>query len=43
MLESRNIISTLSQQTLKVYAAKGQGSVNVLSSLLWSLVMDDLL
>jgi hypothetical protein len=43
MLESRNIRATLSGETLGVAAAKGCLQGGVLSPLLWSLVMDDLL
>jgi hypothetical protein len=43
MLESRTIISTLSGEILRVSAAGGCPQGGVLSPLLWSLVVDDLL
>jgi hypothetical protein len=43
MLESRNIRATLSGETLGVAAAKGCPQGGVLSPLLWSLIVDDLL
>jgi hypothetical protein len=43
MLESRNIRATLSGETLGVAAAKVCLQGGVLSPLLWSLLMDDLL
>jgi hypothetical protein len=43
MLESRNIMATLSGETLGVAVAKGCPQGGVLSPLLWSLVVDDLL
>jgi hypothetical protein len=43
MLESRNIIATLSGETLGASAARQCLQGGVLSSLLWSLVVDDLL
>jgi hypothetical protein len=43
MLESRNIIATLSGETLGASAVRGCLQGGVLSPLLWSLVMDDLL
>jgi hypothetical protein len=42
MLESRNISTTLSVETLGVAAARGCSQGRVLSPLLWSLVVDDL-
>jgi hypothetical protein len=43
MLESRNMSATLSGETLGATAARGYPQGDVLSSLLWSLVVDDLL
>jgi hypothetical protein len=43
MLESRNISATLSGETLGATAARGCRLGGVLSPLLWSLVVDDLL
>jgi hypothetical protein len=43
MLESRNISATLLGKTLGVVAARGCSLGGVLSPLLWSLVVDDLL
>jgi hypothetical protein len=43
MLESRNINATLSGETLGVTAARDCLQGGVLSPLLWSLIMDDLL
>jgi hypothetical protein len=43
MLESRNISATLSGDTLRATAARGCPQGGVLSPLLWSLVVDDLL
>jgi hypothetical protein len=43
MLESRNIKATLSGETLGVAAVRGCPQGGVLSPLLWSLVVDDLL
>jgi hypothetical protein len=43
MLESKGIITTLSRETLRASVAKGCLQGGVLSSLLWSLVTDDLL
>jgi hypothetical protein len=43
MLQSRNISATLSGETLGATAARGCLQGGVLSPLLWSLVMDDLL
>jgi hypothetical protein len=43
MLERRTIIATLSGETLRVSASRGCPQVGVLSPLLWSLVVDDLL
>jgi hypothetical protein len=42
MLESRNISATLSEETLGAAAARGCLQGSVLSPLLWSLVMGDL-
>jgi hypothetical protein len=42
MLESKNIIATLSGEILGASAARGCHQGDVLSSLLWSLVEDDL-
>jgi hypothetical protein len=42
MLESRNIIATLSGETPGASAARGCPQGGVLSPLLWSLVVDDL-
>jgi hypothetical protein len=43
MLESRNIKATLSGETLGAAAVRGCPQGVVLSPLLWSLVVDDLL
>jgi hypothetical protein len=43
MLESRNISATLSGETLGAFAARGCPQEGVLSPLLWSLVVDDLI
>jgi hypothetical protein len=43
MLESRNIIATLSGETLGASSARGCPLGSVISPLLWSLVVDDLL
>jgi hypothetical protein len=43
MLESRNISATLSGETLGAIAARCCPQGGVLSPLLWSLVVDDLL
>jgi hypothetical protein len=43
MLESGNLIATLSGETLEAYAVRACPQGGVLSSLLWSLVVDDLL
>jgi hypothetical protein len=43
MLESRNIITTLSGEALRESMAKGCRQGDVLLSLLWSLVVDNLL
>jgi hypothetical protein len=43
MLESRNIVTTLSGETLRASTAKGCRQGGVLSPLLWSLVVDELL
>jgi hypothetical protein len=42
-LESRIITATLSGETLRVSASRGCPQGGVLSPLLWSLVVDDLL
>jgi hypothetical protein len=43
MLDKRNINATLSRETLRASAARGCPQGGVLSPLLWSLVVDDLL
>jgi hypothetical protein len=43
MLESRNTVTTLSGETLRVSTAKGCPQEGVLLPLLWSLVVDELL
>jgi hypothetical protein len=43
MLDSRNINAILSGETLKASVARGCPQGGVLSPLLWSLVVDDLL
>jgi hypothetical protein len=43
MLESRNIVTTLSRETLKASMARGCPQGGVLSPLLWSLVVDELI
>jgi hypothetical protein len=43
MLDSRNISATLSGETLRASTARGCLQGGVLSPLLWSLVVDDLL
>jgi hypothetical protein len=43
MLESRKIITTLSEETLRAFVVKGCLQGGVVSPLLWSLVVDDLL
>jgi hypothetical protein len=43
MLESRNVSATLSGETLRAATDRGCPQGGVLSPLLWSLVVDDLL
>jgi hypothetical protein len=43
MLESRNIVSTLAGDTVRASVARGCPQGGVLSPLLWSLIIDDLI
>jgi hypothetical protein len=43
MLESRNMVATLAGDTMRAIADRGCPQGGVLSPLLWSLVIDDLL